>query len=89
MLDIYAQSPSGVPYPALRGAEFFRIELSAIAGGQLLASLTATTVDEDEAQLLDQEVACERIASIDELLALIKSHVRIGDPTALSPARLS
>ena len=89
MLDIYAHSPSGVPYPVLRGAEFLRIELSARDDGKFLASLTATTVDEVEPQLLDQEVACERVASIDEFLALIKTHVRIAQPAAPLPSRLS
>ncbi len=89
MLDIYTCSPSGVPHPALRGAEFLRIELSATADGKILTSVTATTVDEDEPQLLDQEIACERLASIDELLALIKTHVRIAEPTTQLPLQLS
>jgi len=89
MLDIYARSPAGVPYPVLRGAEFLRIELSARDDGKFLASLTATTVDEDEPQLIDQEIATERVASIDELLTLIKTHVRIAQPSAPLPQRLS
>jgi hypothetical protein len=89
MLDIYTCSPAGIPYPALRGAEFLRIELSATTDGKILTSLTATTVDEDEPQLLDQEIACERVASIDELLALIKIHVRLAEPAAQLPLRLS
>jgi hypothetical protein len=89
MLDIYTCSPAGVPYPALRGAEFLRIELSATTDGKILTSLTATTVDEDEPQLLDQEIACERVASIDELLELIKIHVRLAEPAAQLPLRLS
>jgi hypothetical protein len=89
MLDIYTCSPSGVPHAALRGAEFLRIELSATADGKLLTSLTATTVDPDQPQLLDQEIACERVASIDELLALIKTHIRFAETTAPLPARMS
>jgi hypothetical protein len=89
MLDIYARSPTGVLFPVLRGAEFLRIELSARTDGQFLASLTATTVDEDEPQLIDQEIATERVASIDELLTLIKTHVRIAQPSAPLPQRLS
>jgi hypothetical protein len=89
MLDIYTRSPAGVPYPVLRGAEFLRIELSDRADGQCLASLTATTVDEDEPQLIDQEIATERVGSIDEFVALIKTHVRIAQPAAPLPQRLS
>ena len=91
MLDIYIRSPAGFKSktPLLHSAEFLRIELSAMADGKILTSLTATTVDEDEPQLLDQEVACERVASIDELLALIKTHVRIAEPTTQLPLQLS
>jgi hypothetical protein len=89
MLDIYTRSPSGVPGPVLRGAEFLRIELSARADGKCLASLIATTVDEDEPQLLDQEIAIEHVGSIDEFVALIKTHVHIVEPSAPSPTRLS
>jgi hypothetical protein len=85
MLDIYARSPAGVPYPVLHGAEYLRIELSARADGKFLASLTATTVDEEEPQLIDQEIACERVASIEEFFALIKKHVRIAQQPAPLP----
>jgi hypothetical protein len=88
MLDIYACSQAGLSHPILRDAEFLRIELSARADG-LVVSLTATTVDQDEPQLLDQEITCERVASIDELVALIKRHVRLAEPSAPSTARLS
>jgi hypothetical protein len=83
MLDIYARSPTGVPFPVLRGAEFLR------ANGQFLASLTATTVDEDEPQLIDQKIATQRVGSIDEFIALIKTHVRMAEPAAPLPQRLS
>jgi hypothetical protein len=90
MLDIYAHSPAGVPYPVLHGAEYLRIELSARADGKFLASLTATTVDEEEEpQLIDQEIASERVASIEEFFALIKRHVCIAEPSAPFPSRLS
>jgi hypothetical protein len=36
---------------------------------------TATTVDEEEPQLLSQEITSERVASIDDALALIKRGV--------------
>jgi hypothetical protein len=87
MLDIYARESAGLP-PLIRGAEFCRIELAPRSDGGLLVSLTATTVDDDEAQLLDQEIACERVATIDGVLALIRAHVRIAEPSA-PPPRLS
>ena len=48
MLDIYARETAGQCALLVRGAEFFRIELAPLADGQILASLTATTVDEEE-----------------------------------------
>jgi hypothetical protein len=49
-------------------------------------SLTATTVDDEEPQLLDQEIARGRAATIDDVLALIKAHVRI-DATSHAAVR--
>ena len=63
---------------ALPDLEFLRIELAPLIDGEILVSLTATTVDEEEPQLLDQEIASVRVSTIDELLTLIRTHVRIG-----------
>lgn len=73
MLDIQVRAhPARSPTPAI---EFFRIELAPLAEGRVFVSMTATSVDEEEAQLLDQEIACDKVASIDEVLALIRAHV--------------
>ena len=53
------------------------MELAPCIDGKILVSLTATTVDEQEPQLLDQEIACDRVVSIDEIIALIRTHVRV------------
>jgi hypothetical protein len=90
MFDIYTRSPSGNGVPIVRNAEFFRIELASLADGMILVFLTATTVDEDEPQLLDQEIASERVATLDDLLALIRQHVQLGiRPAAALPSQLS
>jgi len=75
MLDIQTGAPAP-PHPI--PIEFVTIQLAPHADGKILVSLTATTVDEDEPQLLDQEIAHERINTLDELVALIRAHVRIG-----------
>jgi hypothetical protein len=63
------------------------MELAPLIDGKILVSLTATTVDEEEPQLLDQEIACDRVVSIDDIVALIRAHVRVvPDHT---PANLS
>ena len=87
MLDIHTRASAGCQPPVIRGAEFFRIELAPLIDGKVLVSLTATTVDEEEPQLLDQEIACDRVASIDDIIALIRTHVRIVPDDA--PAVLS
>lgn len=61
-----------------RSVDFFRIELSPLANGKISASLTATTLDDEAAQLLDQEVATQPVGSIDELLTLIQANVSVG-----------
>jgi hypothetical protein len=65
------------------------MELSPQIDGKLLVALTATTVDEEEPQLLDQEVACERVDTLDDVIALIRAHVRIGRPATSLPAQFS
>jgi hypothetical protein len=77
MLDIHTRAAAGCHPPVIRNAEFFRIELAPLNDGKILVSLTATTVDEQESQLLDQEIACDRVASIDDVIALIRTHVRV------------
>ena len=87
MLDIHAREFAGSNSPVIRDVEFFRIELASLDDDNVLVSL-ATTVDEQEPQLLDQEIACDRVATIDDVLALIRAHVRVtpraGPPTPLS-----
>ncbi len=55
--------------------EFYTIELSQQADGTMFLSMIATTVDEEEPQLLSQEITSERVASIDDALAIIKAGV--------------
>lgn len=52
--------------------EFYTIELAQLADRSIHVSLTATTVDESEPQLLSQEIARDRVASIDDALSLIR-----------------
>jgi hypothetical protein len=65
---------------ARKVAEFYTIALAQLDDGALSVAITATTVDEEEPQLLDQEIITERVATLDDALALIKSGVerRLG-----------
>ncbi len=73
MLDIY---PRAAASPVIRNPEFFRIELASHFDGGIRVSLTATILDENEPQLLDQEIAYERVATLEDVVALIRTHVR-------------
>ena len=79
MLDIHAgaTAPHSSPTPLI---EFFTIQLMPLAEGGISASFRATTFDETEFELLDQDIANVRIATLDELMALIRAHVRISAP---------
>jgi hypothetical protein len=57
---------------------FYSVALSRQADGKIFVELSATTVDEEGPSLLNQEIACDRVATIDDALALIRAHVRIA-----------
>ncbi len=61
--------------------EFFTIQLMPLAEGGVSASLRSTTFDEGDLELLDQDLANVRIATLDELMALIRAHVHIAAPS--------
>ncbi len=60
---------------AWKAIEFYTIELSQLADGAIYVSMMATTVDEEEPQLLCQEITSERVASLEDALADIKRGV--------------
>ena len=60
---------------AWKAIEFYTVELSQLPDGAIFVSMMATTIDEEEPQLLSQEITSERVASIDEALAVIKKGV--------------
>jgi hypothetical protein len=60
--------------PIVRKAiEYFFAEIAQLPDGSYYVSLTATTIDEEEPQLLNQEIESRRGVSLDEVLAVIKS----------------
>jgi hypothetical protein len=48
---------------------FYNLELALLADGGYQLSIDATTVDEEEPQLLNQQLLDERVVSIDEALS--------------------
>jgi hypothetical protein len=87
MLDIQtgASSPPNIPTTPI---EFVTIQLMPLADGHLSVALKSTVFDETEFDLIDEEIISERVTTLDELVALIRAHVRIGRPAAL-PSQLS
>ena len=77
MLDIQtgATAPPDSSTPPI---EFLTIQLMPLAEGGISASLRSTTFDETDFELLDQDIANVRIATLDELMALIRAHVPIA-----------
>jgi hypothetical protein len=66
-------APASPPFTA--EVEFYTIELARLQDGNIVVGLTATSFDEQEPQLLDQEIAAERVATIDDALALVRASV--------------
>ena len=60
---------------AWKAIEFYTIELSQLPDGAIFVSMMATTIDDEEPQLLSQEITSERVPSIDDALAVIKKGV--------------
>jgi hypothetical protein len=59
----------------IKSVEFFNIELAPLADGRVYVTVTATTVDDQEPQLLTQEIVFHTAANIDDALAVIKAGV--------------
>ena len=87
MLDIQtgAPAPPNIPTPPI---EFVTIQLMPLADGHLSVALKSTVFDESELDLVDEEIVSERVTTLDELVALIRAHVRIGHLATL-PSQLS
>jgi len=59
---------------------FYTIELAQLADGTISVSMTATTVDEEEPQLLNQEIVSTSVPTLDDALAVIKQGVMGSSP---------
>ena len=72
---------------SFKAVEYLTIQLSTLADGAVFVSVTAVTVDDEEPQLLTQEIATERTATIEHALTLIADRVRgtMLPPTVPAP----
>ncbi len=70
-------TPAALAYQTTRKlVEFLHIELASLANAKISVVVTATTVDEEEPQLLNQEIAAEQVTTIDEAIDLVARHVQ-------------
>jgi hypothetical protein len=58
-----------------KAVEFFFAEIAQLPDGTYYVSLTATTIDDEEPQLLNMEIDSHRGASIEEVLAVIRTSL--------------
>ncbi len=75
MLDTDARAAAPA-FPKIPNLEFLRVQLSPALDGHIFVALTATVVDDQEPELLDQEIAFNNVATIDDAIALIGQHAR-------------
>ena len=66
--------------PVIRSVEFYTIELAPLADGRVYVAMLATTVDDQEPQLLTQEIAHATVATIEDALAVIRQGVARACP---------
>ena len=57
--------------PVIRSVEFYTIELAPLADGRVYVAMLATTLDDQEPQLLTQEITRNTVATIEDALAVI------------------
>lgn len=58
-----------------KAVEFYTIQLSQLADGAVFVEITATAVDDQAPQLLSQEIATERVSSLQDALETIRLNV--------------
>ena len=61
--------------PVIRSVELYNIELAPLADGRVYVSILATTVDDQEPQLLTQEIGRDTVATIEDALAVIRQTI--------------
>jgi hypothetical protein len=62
-----------MPGPIRKAIVSYLAEIAQLPDSTYYVSLTATTVDDEEPQLLNQEIDTRRGVSLDEVLAVIKN----------------
>ena len=66
---------SGATAPASYPLQFVNIEITPLIDGELSVMMQATLLDEQELAFVGQDLAYQRVKTLDEALALIRDNV--------------
>ena len=69
--DIQARANAPAPLPI----QFVNIEITPLIDGQYSVVMQATLLDEQELEFVGQDLANERVETLDEALAIIRENV--------------
>ena len=72
-LDIDAGAKPPAPLPL----QFVHIEITPIVGGHYAVAMQATLLDEEELAFVGQDLAHERVDTLDQAVAVIRQNVAI------------
>lgn len=72
-MSVDTQASATAPPPSL--IQFVNIEITPLIGGQYSVVMQATLLDEQDFQFVGQDLANERVGSLDEALAIIRQNV--------------
>ena len=70
-LDIQPGAKALVPLPL----QFVNIEITPLTDGEFSVVMQATLLDEQELEFVGQDLAHERVATLDDALAVIRANV--------------
>ena len=60
---------------ALLPLQFVSIEITPLIDGKFAVAMQATHLDEDELQFVGQDLACERVDTLDAAIAVIRQNI--------------
>ena len=63
--------------------QFVNIEITPLTGGQYSVVMQATLLDEEQLEFVGQDLANERVGTLDEALAVIRDNVALAQPRCM------
>ena len=68
-------APTGTSLPASHPIQFVHIEIAPLIDGRYSVDMQATLLDEADLQFIGQDLAHQRVATLDEALAIIRDNI--------------